>query len=425
MNMKNIIIIPAIVVFFFFSDNRLAAQDSTFTIGGYLQYDNVSYFNKQEGKINSRNEGLLQLTAGSGSGNRIQWKAIMELREDLSDENRNRIWLDELWMKQRVGIADITFGKQIIAWGTADGYNPVDNLNPVDYSDLLDTDDEIIGIYSIRTQLFFKSADIDFVWVPAGSYGKLPDISSRWFPPVNTLGIPQELLVSGMDISVKNYVPELTLESGEAAIRLRKRFSGFDAGLSYYNGYDHLPEYILDSTYLTQQEPKLVFDEVLYRQQVVGAEMVIVLPYGMSLRSEAAYFIPEKDKPYRNEYIQMITGIDKTFSVGTGSLTSIIEYIHDFRINGEPYAMLDTRHIFTNTLLTNFELTLNNGFSFNLVSIYNMDGNDYVLMPEINYLTTGGLKFIVMANILEGSNNTFMGSYSFNDRIQCKMSFSF
>jgi hypothetical protein len=60
----------------------------------------------------------------------------------------------------------------------------------------------------------------------------------------------------------------------------------------------------------------------------------------MSIRGEAAYFVPEKNRPNRNKYIQAIAGVDKTFSIGTGSLMAIVEYIHDFRVTGEKYRFL-------------------------------------------------------------------------------------
>ena len=42
---------------------------------------------------------------------------------------------------------DVTIGKQFFAWGTADAYNPTDNLNPYDYLDVLDTrqDGRVLG----------------------------------------------------------------------------------------------------------------------------------------------------------------------------------------------------------------------------------------------------------------------------------------
>jgi hypothetical protein len=176
-------------------------------------------------------------------GAATQWKAVTELREDLSDNNRNRIWMDELWVKHSVGKFDFTAGKQLINWGTTDGMNPVNNINPMDYSDLLDTDDERIGVYGLRTQLFLNAFDIDLFWSPIPVTGKMPQLNSRWFPSAEMMGIPVPLLQSGATLSINDNQPAMKVNDGEIALRIRKQLSGFDVALSYFNGYDHLPEY--------------------------------------------------------------------------------------------------------------------------------------------------------------------------------------
>lgn len=423
--MRKTILLPTAVTACSLFINGLAAQDSTISFSGRLQYDHVSYFNKQQNKINGRNEGFLQVALDSKTKQATRWRTAIEVREDMSDKSRNRIWLDELWVKHRMGFADFTFGKQILTWGTADGFNPVDNVNPIDYSDLLDTDDEKIGVYAMRAQLFCSSADIDIIWTPAGSYGKLPGVDSRWFPSLAMMGVPPPLSSAISGISVDEQNPDLTLDDGEAGARFRKRFRGFDLAISYYNGLDHLPEFRVDSSRLIQPEPELVLISEFYRQQVTGFEWVAALPYGMSIRGEAAFFVPEKNRPNRNKYIHAIAGVDRTFPIGTGSLMAVVEYIHDFRVTGEKYSIFDTRHIFRNTLFANLELTLNNGFTFNATSIFNLDSNDYLLRPEIHYLTTNGIKFTFRADILEGCDNSFLGSFSFNDRAQFKVTYTF
>jgi hypothetical protein len=423
--MKKIILYSSLLCSLVFQKNISSAQDSTLTIGGRLQYDHISYFDRMSGKINHRNEGLFRFEAGSEIKTSTRWKAITELREDLSDKSRNRIWIDELWMKQKISFIDITLGKQIIAWGSTDGINPVNYINPTDYSDLLDTENEIIGVYGLRTQLFFKSSDVDLFWGPVGSFGKLPGTDSRWFPTIAMFGLPPELIELGITPSFEDRFPEICLKNGETGVRFRKRFSGFDIAFSYYNGYDHLPEFELDTSKLMQAIPELVFDKVYYRQQAAGLETVFALPYGIGLRGEAAWYFPEEKKPKGNQYILAVAGIDKSFAINTVSLNVIVQYIRDFRIDGDAYNLFDTRHLFSNSLMANIDLSLNNGFFFKATTVYNVIGKDILVRPEVNYLTSGGVKFCLLFDLLEGSKDTFFGTYSFNDRIQCKVVFIF
>lgn len=422
--MKNLISITT-VLFLLICTSISYAQDSTILISGRIQYDHISYFNQKDGKTNNRNEGFLQIELGKKYGKGSQWRSVTELREDMSDSKRNRIWIDELWMKQSVGFLDFSIGKQLISWGTTDGINPVNNINPIDYRDLLDTDDERIGVYGVRAQIFLNSSDFDIFWSLFPSTGKLPGLDSRWFPSPEMMGIPQELINAGIPISINESTPKMNLNDGEIGFRFRKRFSGFDFAASYYNGYDHLPEYIPDTTGLYSSEPTLIFRSSFHRQQVAGIELAIALPNGFGFRGESALFIPDSDVKNYNNYIQSAVGFDRSFIFSNSTLLAILQYVYDYNLGEEPYEPLDLRHIFKNSLMSNLEWNFNNGIEINLTSFYNFDKGDFILRPEFSYISPKGLRISVLTDIIEGESNTFFGSYSKNDRVQCKVSYSF
>jgi len=421
--MKTIIYIgfPALLLL---AGNPTFSQ-SNIEIGGRLQYDHISYFDEMPNKVDSRNEGFLQVELHSAKGEATHWKAVTEMREDLSDKSRNRFWMDELWMKQRYGKLDITAGKQLINWGTTDGMNPVNNINPIDYSDLLDTDDERIGVYGLRGQLFLNAFDIDLFWSPVPATGKLPGLTSRWFPSAEMMGIPAQLLQSGATLSIDDAPPALKLNDGEIGMRMRKQFTGFDIALSYFNGYDHLPEYKLDVSGMALPSKQIVLRSEYRRQQVLGVEIALTLPAGIGFRGESALFIPEKGTAANDRYLQTVVGIDKNVTLGSSSLLLIAQYIYDYNIEGNEYAKFDVRHLFKNSIMANAEWSFNNGLSLNFVGVYNIDSEDFYLKPEISYTTPGGLKFIASADLLEGTDESFFGSYTTNDRVQCKVVYQF
>ncbi|MDA3878945.1 MAG: hypothetical protein PF436_01030 [Prolixibacteraceae bacterium] len=402
----------------------LSTAQEHFDLSGKVHYNHFSYFNTQQNKINSRNEGLMQVQLASKRESSLQWKAVSELREDLSDATRNRFWLDELWAKQQFGSFDVTLGKQLISWGTADGINPINNINPTDYTDLLDTEDERIGVYALRLQWFLDMADIDLLYVPLASFGVLPAPNSRWFPSPEMMGL-LTTLGSGIPISLQSNAPESTLKTGEFGIRYRKRFSGADIGLSYYNGYDHLPEFTPDMSQFDPNAPQLVLLENYNRQQVFGAEWVVLLPWGMAFRGESGLFVPEENNSTNDRYIQTVAGIDKNLALNNSSLTIIAQYIYDHNLEDNTYEKFDLRHLFINSPMANIDWAFNNGLSINLLSIYNIDSKDYYLSPEIGYNTIAGLNFTLQTDILGGESGTFFGDYSYNNRVRAKMSYQF
>jgi len=75
--------------------------------------------------------------------------------------------------------------------------------------------------------------------------------------------------------------------------------------------------------------------------------------------------------------------------------------------------------------MANAEWSFNNGLSLNFVGVYNIDSEDFYLKPEISYTTPRGLKFLATADLLEGPDESFFGSYTTNDRVQCKVVYEF
>jgi len=53
-----------------------------------------------------------------------------------TEPRRSYLSLKEATLSAQRGPLEVTVGKQIFAWGTADAYNPTDRLNPYDYLDV-------------------------------------------------------------------------------------------------------------------------------------------------------------------------------------------------------------------------------------------------------------------------------------------------
>jgi len=86
-------------------------------------------------------------------------KAIVEARDDdfgyarglhfqIPETHPRRSYLSvkEATLAAHRGPLEVSVGKQIFAWGTADAFNPTDRLNPYDYLDPLDN--EKLGVWS-------------------------------------------------------------------------------------------------------------------------------------------------------------------------------------------------------------------------------------------------------------------------------------
>ena len=142
-----------------------AADESDFTLAsigikGQAVFKNYTHFETTPNDDHLViDEGILQVEWARRLGAWGTVRVVGEFRDDdfgyarglnfqIPDTGQRRSYLDlkEATISGREGPLEITLGKQIYAWGTADAFNPTDNINPYDYLDVLDN--EKLGVWS-------------------------------------------------------------------------------------------------------------------------------------------------------------------------------------------------------------------------------------------------------------------------------------
>ncbi len=207
---------------------------------------------------------------------------------------------------------DLRVGKQRIVWGTADTLNPTDNLNPDDFSDMLNFTEKIP---SWAVQLSYYLGDFIFtgIWLPSFAPILLPRDRSSLF-----LGSA----VSSFDHRI--VMPEVKIENSMFALKAGGIVGPLDVSISYFNGYDDSP--ILRKLNLDTNALELGF----YRMHVFGADFATEIA-GIGFWGEGAVFLPNREVvsetiaggvPTRNveldfePYGKYTLGFDYTFPFG-------------------------------------------------------------------------------------------------------------
>lgn len=222
-------------------------------------------------------EGL-RLVFEAEAGNRTQAGAskLVALREAYAD-----------WRGTHV---DIGAGRQVLAWGRADGINPTDYFGARDYTRMVaDDDDQRRGVGALRL---------------------------RWHGGAGTL---QAVLEPG-------FTPSVIPSRSRAGVRVSREVRGdrrlswalkydiegaaYDASLSYYDGLERLP----DLTPLGLAGTVLLLGEVHPRVQMLGADLAT--RWGaLVLRAELAYMqTPDRDGTaafVRNRQFQAVLGAEQ------------------------------------------------------------------------------------------------------------------
>ena len=197
-----------------------APNDTTRNVGDLLAREEVFLKPAEWFQI----AGGLDLRANSHDQVEGEW------RFDWDDRaiRRPRLALRRLAVTLSKGPLTIDAGKAFIRWARADVLNPTDRFAPRDFMNVLDTD--VLPVIAVHPSLRFGSETFEAVWSPQLTPSRLPLFNQRWtvLPPA-VQGIP---IQDGGSI----------LPSGsEQGVRWSHAGSQFDASLSFFDGFNHLP----------------------------------------------------------------------------------------------------------------------------------------------------------------------------------------
>jgi len=176
--------------------------------------------------------------------------------------DRLRGELREAYVTVSVGKLEIRAGRQIIAWGRADGVNPTDNLSGQDLTLLTpDDNDRRLGATAARVSYYMGDLALTGIWLPEFRPGRIP------LPTGPAAGVDSP--------------PTSQWKPAQWAVRLGQTGHAVDWSLSAFNGGDLSPDLRADDDV---SRLSLTF----HRVRVFGADAAWnVGRYG--LRTEAAY----------------------------------------------------------------------------------------------------------------------------------------
>ena len=180
--------------------------------------------------------------------------------------------------------AGLKIGRQITAWGKADGIRIADILCPQNLASLGTSNysESRLGIDAIKGTLSGTYFSADAYWIPFFRPSALPFES---WNPIRKALIPSSVgavpVVLG-DISK----PELNIANSSYAARVSFWFPAVDFSLYGYYGFDDSP----NLSYVPDMPPKITVTGKYYRYGMAGFDLAV--PAGaFVIRAESAFFI--------------------------------------------------------------------------------------------------------------------------------------
>ena len=246
--------------------------------------------------------------------------AVLSLSAEYNYRNpaRTGFRLNEVYYRYSGNIWDISAGRQVIAWGQADGFKLTDVLSARDNSEFigLSSDDTRLPSDSIRLRFFHDLFTFEAVAVPFFTPNKLPrfGFEDGAKDDLYYIDTPDSLgTLPAHYTKTESAKPKMFTDT-EAAARLSFFLPGIDFSVSGFYGWDKNPRFTREGK-LTPTKALININQEYYRIGMAGIDAAI--PTGdITIRLETAYiggryFEPKNKNPSFG--IPNINGVPLTF----------------------------------------------------------------------------------------------------------------
>jgi hypothetical protein len=313
--------------------------------------------------------------------------------------------LREAFVDLRLGKLDVRAGRQIIAWGRADGLNPTDNLTGEDLTLLApDDDDRRLGTTALRASYYLGGVSVSGFW--------LPEFRGHRFPLPPT---PGATLVRDR--------PEWP--GDQWALRVEQTGRAVDWSASYFRGRDLTPDLGVQlATAIPDREATIALSH--HHVEVFGADMAANLGR-IGLRAEGAYVDTEdgagRDPFTKNPFLAVVVGGDRTFRE---YLNLNVQYLYRFvrghRTLRPGLSPTEAGVAELQAVLNSQATRVQHGASFRVsykwlretlegecaaAGFFGPDG--LALRPKVTYAVTDDWKVLVGAELYRGDSSSVFG----------------
>ena len=215
---------------------------------------------------------------------------------------------------------DIKIGRQVLVWGTADKFNPTNNISPDDLEDRplftepIGNQMIVVDYAPLANKLWFQGVYVPIFFpalLPPSASAALRDprapvpfarqSDQRKLEAAQNVFATNPMLVP--DVEGRVQMPPRRFTDGQSAIKVGTSLGGIDMTVSYYNGRHDIPTPIdVRSEFKEDADGsdegccvRAVATLAYPRMQVIGADFATQLPFlrNMGLWGEGGLFFPK------------------------------------------------------------------------------------------------------------------------------------
>jgi len=403
------------------------------SISGYLESRNQVRVKEMDEPISLRQRLWLDCYLGDGKirGFANAYFDYDPAVRDWTDDKDELYYveLNEAYLTIDTECIDFIFGKKMMRWGTGDGINPMDLINPRDYRDPIASAraDARLPILLANGILLLGPVTVEGVLIPKPEVNELPLPDSPWEP--KGLKELRRSAESGEIVLTPKEEPDDWFKDAEFAFRVSTVTGGFDLAFLYYNGYTDDPAYHRD--YMT--DGRMRFTPRYHRYQAYGfnfakgfervtirGEVAVKPGLLFSIDPDDPSYAKDNDGLVARDLYQGVIGIDRTFFT---NLYINLQFFYDFIENGkESLSLKEKTHGITFEISDKFlDDDLNAGFRGTYFP--SNEGSAAEIFAEYkigdNWQIAPGFMFF------NGPKDSRLGQFKDNDMVYLRLRYSF
>jgi hypothetical protein len=359
--------------------------------------------------------GGLELRANSHDQVDDRWRVDLDDRGTL----RPRLSLRRLTATFTCGPLTVDAGKQFIRWGKTDILTPTDRFAPRDFLNVVDA--EFLAVTGVRGVVQHGSETFEAVWVPRFTPSRVPLLDQRWtvVPPA-AASIPL--------IDAGGVFPD----GSQTGLRWGHVGSGYEYSLSFFNGFNNLPNVGLTpigQVGQTGQVGELAVTRLYPGIRTYGGDTAVPTPW-FTIKGEAAYFTARGDADLSrhsggaeasDEYVLYVVQLERQ----TGEWVIVAGYAGEaITVQRSTLTFAPDRGL-TRSIVARASYTIDPRRSLAFETAIRQNGAGAYGKIEYSQARGAHWRATVTAVGIGGQSDDFLGQYNRNSHLTAALRYSF
>ena len=300
------------------------------------------------------------------------------------------------------GPVTLDAGKQFIRWGKTDIVTPTDRFAPRDFLDVIGN--EFLPVTGARLTLQARDETFEVAWMPFFTPSRLPLSNQRW-----TAVPPSSAVFSFTE--VKATLPD----RAQAGVRWAHTGSGSEYALSFFDGFNHLPNIAVRSGADPLELEILASYPAL---RMVGGDAALPTHWFMA-KVEAAYFT--SSTPDADEYVLYVVQLERQ----TGEWLIMGGYAGEAVTKRRTIGSFAPDRGLTRSVIARASYTIDPNRSAAFECAVRENGDGLYAKGEYSMARGQHWRTMVIAALLAGRAADFLGQYRRNSHLAVSLRYSF